>query len=168
MKTRLILAECSDCAANGQPYKVRMSRATYQRGRPICPIHMVPMLTEADVKAEQAMQAGITAHGAVDICRFLALRGGLKPDPGGELINIAKKIVSRVHLIRFHDIDGIPVPFIREKNQLTISDALELAIEDGYFGEDTYESDLIDAIERTLDGQPFYKPEDFYAMERAA
>ncbi|HLG45277.1 MAG TPA: SprT-like domain-containing protein [Reyranella sp.] len=37
--TRQIKVQCPRCAEAGEPYIVRMSRTTFNRGAPICPIH---------------------------------------------------------------------------------------------------------------------------------
>lgn len=42
--TRLIKAECPECLAEGEPYIVRASQSTLDRGAPYCPIHNVPMM----------------------------------------------------------------------------------------------------------------------------
>lgn len=41
--TRLIKCECPECAAEGEPYIVRLSQSTLDRGAPICPTHHVEM-----------------------------------------------------------------------------------------------------------------------------
>jgi len=169
MKSRLILVECPMCDEQGEPYKVRMSRATYGRGRPICPIHECAMSTQEDIKAERALHARMAKNRPAHIIDFLASRGGLKPDPGGELLNIALKHYSRPHLWRVKMPDyKAPMPFIRQSNALTLSYALEAAIEAGYLSEEAWETDLLDAIEETMDGRPFYKPEDFAFTQIAA
>ena len=41
--TRLILIECDDCEAEGNPYKLRVSaKALAEHGAPICPVHELP------------------------------------------------------------------------------------------------------------------------------
>ena len=42
-KTRLVKVECGECAAEGEPYLVRMSAKTLERGAPHCPIHLRAM-----------------------------------------------------------------------------------------------------------------------------
>lgn len=41
--TRMVKVQCPHCAEAGEPYIVRMSRKTMERGAPICPIHSQPM-----------------------------------------------------------------------------------------------------------------------------
>lgn len=42
--TRLLKVVCPHCAAEGEPYIVRMSSKAFERGAPICPIHGEDML----------------------------------------------------------------------------------------------------------------------------
>jgi len=42
--TRLIKCQCLECLAEGEPYIVRASQSTLDRGAPYCPIHNVPMM----------------------------------------------------------------------------------------------------------------------------
>jgi hypothetical protein len=44
--TRQMRVSCLDCDAEGEPYIVRMSRKTIERGTPICPIHGSEMFAE--------------------------------------------------------------------------------------------------------------------------
>lgn len=41
--TRLLKVSCPHCAAEGEPYIVRMSSAALEIGAPICPIHASPL-----------------------------------------------------------------------------------------------------------------------------
>lgn len=44
--TRMMKVYCPDCEDAGEPYIVRMSRSTIERGTPICPIHGAEMFAE--------------------------------------------------------------------------------------------------------------------------
>lgn len=44
--TRQMRVYCPDCEQEGEPYLVRMSRKTIERGTPLCPIHNEPMIAE--------------------------------------------------------------------------------------------------------------------------
>lgn len=154
MKTRLILCECPACANEGTPYKARLSRTTLARGAPMCPVHRVPMLTPEEAEAEKRMQARLARERRpLDICAFLARRGGIV-DQAGELAHMGIK-AGRPCFIAGHG-------YLIRPSGCTLDYALEAAIERGYFGEQATIADLLDAIDETFNrNRPFYRGEDF-------
>ena len=157
MKTRMIKVQCPHCLNAGDPYVCRMSRTQFAKGAPICPIHERTMWSDSDFVASKAMQADIRRQDApLDICQFIAMKGGVRPTPDLiECLNKAGRTISGSY------IPGGGGRLISGKAPSTLSDVFEAAIEADYFSDMAHESDLLDAIENTLLGQPYYAACDY-------
>lgn len=92
--TRLLKVTCLTCEEDGEPYLVRMSQATLDRGAPWCPIHQEPMTAGGDDsgrnsqerrtsgEAPRAPEEAETEHPASPVPAAPAGHGG--PAAGGE------------------------------------------------------------------------------------
>ena len=142
--------ECPTCRQTGALYFVLMPEDIFQdHGAPICPTHDETLWTDADFTLAADLKKKLVEP--INICQFIALGGGMRPS--ADLL----AIMGRHHFqLASCWIKGGRGRLTSNKAKWSIGDAMEAAIEAGYFSEAIIEADFYEAIDETLGGNLQY------------
>lgn len=149
-----IKLECPKCRADGSTYYVLIpSDIALDHGAPICPTHGESLWTDEDFALAKEIRAKLIEP--INICQFIALNDGVKPS--ADLL----AIMARHHMsLATCWIKGGKGRLASGVAKWSIGDAMEAAIEAGYFTEDIIEADFYEAIDETLGGNVTYSIRD--------
>ena len=145
---------CAKCRGSGIEYFVLIpSDLVLDHGAPLCPQHGESLWTDEDFALAKEIRAKLEEP--VNICQFISLSGGMQPSP--DLL----QIMARHHMsLASCWIKGGKGRLASNKATWTIANAMEAAIEAGYFTDDIIEADFFEAIDETLGGNATYSIRD--------
>ncbi len=149
-----IKLECPKCRGDGTTYFVLIpSDIALDHGAPLCPTHGESLWTDEDFKLAKEIRAKLIEP--INICQFIALSGGVKPSP--DLL----QIMARHHYaLGTCWIKGGKGRLASNNAKWSVGDAMQAAIEAGYFHDDIIEADFYEAIDETLGGNATYSIRD--------